>query len=451
MTKQNNTFSSNIGAILAAVGSAVGLGNIWRFPYICGKNGGGAFLIVYLLFVFGIGMMLLMTDFAIGRRSRHAPVKAFATLVPEHSGWKWVGGLSIVTLLVIISLYNLVSGWTTHYLYASTTGALSALGNDAGAYTQYFNDFTTSVSGPAISLIIFAVATALVLLGGVQKGIENVSKMLMPLLMILIVVMCVRSLTLPNAERGLDFLFTPRFSELTINGVMEALSQALFSLSVGMGGMIVYGSYLPERDDLLKTSIWITVCDTLIAVLSGVAIFPAVFSCGFDPAGGPQLSFCVLPQLFNTMGGAGQIFATIFFLLLLIAALTSAISVVESIVAWRIDSHNAPRWRATAVIAAIGIVLSLLLSLTQGPLADVRVWGTDLFNLITENILTGILIPTTALMIVVYAAWVLPNKDLRDELSSHGTIGTRYYPVYRFIIKYIAPVALITIIITNII
>jgi len=288
---------------MAAVGSAVGLGNIWRFPYICGKYGGGAFLLVYLCFVFGIGMVLMMSEFIMGRRSRHTPMKAFASLSPKHKGWRYVGLLGIITCFFILSQYLVISGWTLSYFFDAITGRLATMGQDSVAISDYFNLFSTSTVRPVVFLGIFALLTAVVILCGVQKGIEAVSKVLMPVLVVLLAVLCVRSLTLPGASKGLEYLFSPDFTKLTAEGVLAAMGQAMFSLSVGMGVMIVYGSYIPADDKLLRTSMWITASDVFIAVLAGVAIFPAVFSCGLEPAGGPGLSYCVLPNVFNSMGG----------------------------------------------------------------------------------------------------------------------------------------------------
>ena len=271
---------------MAAVGSAVGLGNIWRFPYTCGKYGGGAFLIVYICFVFLIGSVLMMSEFVIGRRAQHTPIKAFPALRPDRKGWGLVGLLGIVTSFFILSQYLVLSGWTTGYIWESLSGSLAALGTGAAPISNYFSQFSTGTK-PILFLVIFALLGLFIVLGGVQKGIENVSKVLMPVLVVLILVLCVRSLTLPGAVKGVEYLFSPDFSKLTGEGILAALGQALFSLSVGMGIMLVYGSYIPVNDNIFKTAMWITVCDTLIAVLAGLAIFPAVFSCGLDPAGGP--------------------------------------------------------------------------------------------------------------------------------------------------------------------
>ena len=450
MTEQKKSFSSSIGAIMAAVGSAVGLGNIWRFPYICGKYGGGAFLVVYLCFVFLLGSVLMMSEFVIGRRSQHTPMKAFASLRPDRKGWALVGLIGIVASFFILSQYLVLSGWTTSYIWDAVNGTLASLGTDATAISTYFQQFSTSSIRPALCLVIFAALVLIVILGGVQKGIENVSKILMPVLVLLILVLCVRSLTLPNAGRGIEYLFSPDFSKLTGEGVLAALGQALFSLSVGMGVMIVYGSYIPVNDNIFKTSMWITVCDTLIAVLAGLSIFPAVFSCGLDPAGGPGLVFCVLPNVFNTLGNAGSIFASIFFILLAVAALTSAISLLEALTAWFDEHTKCNRTLSAIIFFVITTVLGIVFSLSLGTLSDVKLANLTLFDFV-DRLNSIYLPPLCSLGTIVFFGWVMPEKDIIDELSNHGTIKIGYYKVFRFLARYVAPLALIVVIVSSII
>ena len=280
-TKSGEGFSSSFGAIMAAAGSAVGLGNIWRFPYICGKYGGGAFLLVYICFVFFIGMTLMMSEFVIGRRTGEDPMKAYPKLRPHKPGWRFVGLAGLFTCFLILAIYLVISGWTLNYFWESLNGTLAGIAD--GDFGVHFNDFASSPFRPVLFIVLFLIFTTVVIIGGVEKGIERVSKLLMPILVVLLLVLCVRSLTLDGASAGIAYLFQPDFSKLTGEGILAALGQALFSLSVGMGVMIVYGSYLPVDDNILKTSVWITVCDFAIAVLSGVAIFPAVFACGRIP------------------------------------------------------------------------------------------------------------------------------------------------------------------------
>ncbi len=450
MSDQQKSFSSSFGAIMAAVGSAVGLGNIWRFPYICGKYGGGAFIIVYLAFVFLLGSVLMMSEFIIGRRSQHTPVLAFRSLLPGKKGWGLIGVLGIITCFAILSQYLVLSGWTTGYIWHSVSGALATFGSDAAAITDFYNLFTSSVWSPIIFLGIFSVLCLIVILGGVQQGIENISKILMPILVLLVLVLCVRSVTLPGAGKGVEYILSPDFTKLTGEGILAALGQALFSLSVGMGVMIVYGSYIPASDNIFKTAMWITTCDTLIALLASLAIFPAVFSCGLDPAGGPGLVFCVLPNVFNSMGNAGIIFATIFFLLLMVAALTSSISLLEALTAWFCEHTGASRKKSAVLFFAITTAVGIVISLSLGVLNNFKVFGYTIFDLV-DRLNSIYLPPLCALGTIIFFGWFMPEKDIKDELSNHGTVKIGYYPVFRFLARYIAPIALLVVLIFGII
>ena len=449
MSTQQKSFSSSLGAIMAAVGSAVGLGNIWRFPYTCGKYGGGAFLLVYCCFVFLIGSVLMMSEFIIGRRAQHTPVKAFQTLAPRHKAWGLLGLLGIITSFFILSQYLVLSGWTTGYVWDSITGALASLGTSAAPISDYFAQFSAHPWRPALFLVIFAVLVLVIILCGVQKGIETFSKVLMPILVLLILILCVRSLTLPGAVKGLEYLFSPDFSKLTGEGILAALGQALFSLSVGMGVMLVYGSYIPVNENIFSTAMWITVCDTLIAILAGIAIFPAVFSCGFNPAGGPGLVFCVLPNVFNTMGTAGIVFSIIFFLLLTVAALTSAISLLEALTATFSEHTHSRRYVGALLFFLLTTALGVVFSLSFGTLSHIKIGGLTLFDFI-DQVNSIYLPPICALGTVVFLGWVMPDADVRDELSNHGTLSIRFYGLFRFIARYVAPLALLVVFVSGI-
>lgn len=454
---ESKGFSSSFGAIAAAVGSAVGLGNIWRFPYICGQYGGGAFLLVYLCFVFFIGMALMITEFVMGRRTGRTPIFAYESLVPspKQRWWRYAGLLGLVTSFLILALYLVISGWTTNYFAESLVGA--HIGLDSVAISDHFDFFSTSALRPIVFIAVFLLITGAVILGGVQKGIERVSKILMPVLVVLLVVLCVRSATLPGASAGFAYLFKPDFTQLTGQGVLAALGQALFSLSVGMGVMIVYGSYLPKDDNLLKTSIWITVCDTLIAILAGIAIFPAVFASGQDPAGGPGLVFMTLPVVFNSMNPAdglpiGTIFESIFFLLLVIAALTSAISLLEAQVAWgeEYKKGKSQRTRNTIVICLLMLALSAILSLSNGVCGNFTIGGKSLFAFV-DQLNSIYLPPLCSLCAVIFLGWVVDKEAIRDELSNHGTIAIPWFKGFLFLVRFVAPLALIIVLVTGIV
>ena len=434
---------------MAAVGSAVGLGNIWRFPYICGKYGGGAFLIIYLCFVFLLGSVLMMSEFVIGRRSQHTPVRAYQALYPKNKAWGLVGVLGVITSFFILSQYLVVSGWTTGYMWHAVSGTLASLGNDAASISSFFTQFSTHPYSPVIFLVVFSFVVLLIIIGGVQKGIENVSKALMPVLVLLVLVLCVRSLTLPGAGKGVEYLFSPDFSKLTGEGVLAALGQALFSLSVGMGVMLVYGSYIPVNDNIFKTAMWITVFDTLIAVLSGLAIFPAVFSCGFEPTGGPGLVYVVLPNVFNSMGKAGVVFASMFFVLLVVAAITSAISLLEVLTAWVCEHTGCRRLVGALIFFLLSTGLGVVFTLSMGPLSHIKLGGLVLFDFI-DRLNSIYLPPLCALGTIIFFGWVMPEEDIKDELSNHGTLKIGYYGLFRFLARYMAPLALLIVLVSGI-
>ncbi|MBP5190412.1 MAG: sodium-dependent transporter [Bacteroidales bacterium] len=449
-TKSGEGFSSSFGAIMAAAGSAVGLGNIWRFPYICGKYGGGAFLLVYICFVFFIGMILMMSEFIIGRRTGEDPMKAYPKLRPDRKGWRFVGLAGLFTCFLILAIYLVISGWTLNYFWESLSGTLASIADND--FASHFNAFASSTWRPIIFIAAFLLFTTLVIIGGVEKGIERVSKLLMPILLLLLLVLCVRSLSLHGASAGVAYLFQPDFSKLTGEGILAALGQALFSLSVGMGVMIVYGSYLPVDDNILKTSIWITVCDFAIAVLSGIAIFPAVFACGQDPTGGPGLVYQVLPMVFNSLGTVGRIFSIVFFLLLSLAALTSAISLLEALTQW-LSSEKIGRTKSAIVMSLVVILFAVVASLSfgNGILSGVKFGGLQFFDLLDK--LTGtVLPPVCALMTILFFGWFMKKEDIIDELSNHGTLKIGYFKAfYYFLARFVAPAALIVVLVSGLI
>lgn len=447
MTDNSRGFTSSIGAILAAAGGAVGLGNIWRFPYMLGQNGGGAFLLIYVFFVIMIGIPLMMTEFVIGRRSQSNVVGAYRTMGGKHKGWMALGVLGIVAALLIYAFYSVVAGWTLNYVVLSCSGQLNGLAPDAVAQT--FSDFSQGSYLPLIYQFAFLILTGLVITMGVQKGIEKVSKVLMPILFILLLVMCVRSLTLSGASQGLNFLFKPDFGKITGKGVLEALGQSFFSLSLGMGAMITYGSYIRKEDKLLKTSTWIAVCDSLVAILAGIVIFPAVFAFGMDPAGGPELVYIVLPNVFNSMP-FGNIFSIVFFVLLGIAALTSTISLLEILVAFAVEELHWKRGAASVVASLMVFAIGAFCALSFGPLKEFTIFGKTVFDLF-DMLTASYIMPIGALLMVIFLGWFYPKAGVKDELSNGGTLKARFFGIYYFLLRYVAPIALIIILIYGII
>lgn len=446
-TNNNRGFSSNLGAILAATGGAIGLGNIWRFPYTVGVNGGGAFIIMYIIFVFLLGVPILMSEIVIGRRSQQNVMGAFKVLAPKHKAWLGAGILSIVAALVIYAFYSVVAGWTLNYIVLSGSGQLS--GKSPAEISQLFADFTHGSLWPLVCQFVFLGLTAGIVILGVQKGIEKYTKILMPILLLLMILMCVRSLTLDGARQGIDFLFKPDFSKINGNSVLDALGQALFSLSIGMGAVCTYGSYIRKQDDLFTTSLWIAGADTFIAILAGVAIFPAVFAFGLSPAAGPSLVYEVLPNVFNSMPG-GKAFAVGFFMLLSIAALTSTISLLEVLVLWAVEELHWSRRKSAIILSLAVFTIGVFCTLSFGPLSHVTIFGLTIFDL-CDKLTATYMMPIGALLFTLFIGWYLPKVDVYDELSNSGQLKARYFKIYYFIVKYIAPLALFIILLTGII
>ncbi len=440
----NNTrgFNSSFGAILAAAGGAVGLGNIWRFPYMLGNNGGGAFLLVYIFFTLLIGIPMMMTEFIIGRRAQKNVVGAFRILAPKHKGWMAMGIFSMICAVIIYAFYSVVAGWTLNYILLACSNQL--IGKDPGTITQLFSDFTQSSFWPLIYQLLFLVLTAGVIMMGVQKGIERISKILMPILLLLLLAMCVRSLTLGNGvKEGLSFLFKPDFSKITGRCMLAALGQSFFSMSLGMGAMITYGSYIRKEDKLFNDSLCIAGFDMLVAIMAGIVIFPAIFAFGMDPASGPELVYIVLPNVFNSMPG-GAIFAIVFFILLGIATLTSTISLLEIPVSVAVEELHWKRSTASIVSTLLVFAIGILCTLSFGPLQHVRLLGYTLFDFF-DLLTSSYLLPIGALAITLFLGWYMSKVEVRDELSNGGTLRARAFNLYYFILRYILHMALLLI------
>ena len=433
---QRDGFSGRFGVLAAAAGSAVGLGNIWRFPYITGENGGGAFLLIYLFFILAIGIPVMLSEFVIGRRSQSNALGSFRKLSPGSSWWL-IGMMGIIAAFVILSFYSTVAGWTLEYIFQAAVGGFE--GKTMEQLSTGFSEFTAGSFRPIVWQIVFMALTAFIVLAGVQKGIEKYTKILMPALLIIIIVICIRSLTLPGAKAGLEFLFVPDFEKLTGQSILLALGQAAFSLSIGMGALITYGSYIRKDTPLLGTAVQVATADTLIAVLSGVMIFPALFAMGESPAGGPGLVFVILPKIFQSMPG-GYFFSIIFFILLSVAALTSTISVLEVVVAYMKEELKMSRLKATLIggisISAIGV----LCTLSFGPLKDFTIFGKTVFDLM-NYMSANIFLTFGALFIVIYTGWKLGKSNFVNEINEGGKVHPLVATILVFIIKYIAPIA----------
>ncbi|MFQ3579392.1 MAG: sodium-dependent transporter [Bacteroidales bacterium] len=436
LTKRDG-FSGKFGVIAAAAGSAVGLGNIWRFPYVTGENGGGAFLLIYLLAVVLLGIPVILSEFVIGRKSQSNALGAFRKLSPGKPWWL-IGLMGIVAAFVILSFYSTVAGWTLEYIIQSITGGFH--NKSSAELAADFNNFTASSFRPLLWQLIFMLLTAWIVFSGIQKGIEKYTKILMPLLLIMIIVVCIRSLSLEGSYEGVKFLFKPDFSKITTQTVLLALGQAAFSLSIGMGALITYGSYIRKDTPMLRVSTEVAFADTLIAVLAGVMIFPALFALGESPAGGPGLVFITLPKLFEAMP-AGEFFAVMFFVLLAVAALTSTISVLEVVVAYLAEEKKMSRKKAT-IIGTISIsIIGVFCTLSFGPLKDFKIFDKTVFDLM-NYISANILLTFGALFIVIYTGWILKKQSFFEELKISEKIHPILANILFFLIKYFAPIAI---------
>jgi len=423
--------------IAAAAGSAIGLGNIWRFPYVLGENGGGIFLLIYLLLVAMVGIPVMLSEFTIGRSTQRNPYGAFRRLAPGKP-WYLVGLMGIVAAFMILAFYTVVAGWTLEYLYQAVINGFRGLSSDE--IDMMFDHFRAGTFRPILWFLIFMFMTAWIVISGIRKGIEKYTKVLMPFLFILILVMDIRAVTLPGAGEGLKFLFKPDISKISAETILEALGQGFFSLSIGMGTLITYGSYIGKKEHLGNTALNVTLADTLIAVLAGIAIFPAVFAFGIKPDVGTGLVFKTLPLIFQEMPG-GYIFSVIFFLLLAIAALTSTISVLEVIVAFFSEELNITRRAATLLaMAAVG-VLGILAAGSWGWFSNVHLVSLNFFDVL-DFLTANILLPLGGFFIVIFVGWFMGTDRVRAELSNNGEIKTAYLPVFVFLVRFVAPLAI---------
>lgn len=442
---QRDSFGSRFGILATAVGSAVGLGNIWKFPYVAGENGGGAFLIIYLLCVLLLGVPLMMSEFVIGRRGQRNAFGSFQQLAPK-TKWPLVGVMGVIAAFVILSFYSVVAGWTLEYILGTVDNSLAQVQH--GEMGNYFNNFIANPTRILLWQFIFLILTALIVMGGVKDGIERYSKLLMPLLFVLLIAMGIRVLMLPNATEGLKFLFTPDFSKVSGKTLLYALGQAFFSLSLGMGTLITYGSYFGKKENISSTAFGVSLSDTLVAILAGVVIFPAVFSFGIAPTSGPSLVFITLPEIFRQMP-MGNFFQLLFFILLAVAALTSTVSILEVVVAYFSEEFHVSRKKATWIATASVSVLGVLAALSFGPLKSVSIFGKTIFDSL-DFAASNLLLPLGGFLIVIFVGWIMKPAHVRAEISNENTLKVRLYPVFRFIIKFIAPLAIAAILIYSI-
>ena len=441
-----DSFGSRFGALVAMAGSAVGLGNLWRFPYLVGENGGAAFIIIYILLSFLICLPIFISEFVIGRRSQKNAYAAFRDL-SGGSAWRWVGLFTIIVPLVVLSYYSVIGGWSVEYLLKSVTFAFESASQSA--MSTMFSDFVSSTWGPLLVHTGFLLVTTLIVVVGIKDGIEKFSKVMMPLLFFMVLAIAIYSMTLPGAKAGLDYLFNPDFSKITGKACAAALGQAFFSLSLGFGTIMTYASYVDKKENILFQSTATAVSDLMFALIAGMAIMPAVFAFGLNPQSGPGLVFETLPFVFGQMPAGGFV-AILFFLALLVAALTSSISMLEVAVAYLVEEKGFSRVWACVVLFVVCWVVGAVCSLSFGPLSDVKIDGGNIFDFF-DNLSSNILMTLGSLLTVLFVGWRLKKTDVYDEFTNGGTLSrnAKLFGVLWFLIRYVAPLAIISIFVSG--
>ena len=431
-------WSSRMAFVLAVTGSAVGLGNIWRFPYVVGENGGGAFVLVYLACVIVIGMPVMMSEILMGRRGRRNPIATMELLGAEEGkspNWKVVGAMGVLAGVLILSYYAVVGGWTLSYVLKSGTAQFANATPDI--VTSIRDEFLGNWSTVALYHTIFMGLTIFVVARGVERGLEQAVRFMVPALLLLMVVLLGYSIASGHFGEGVAFLFSPDWSKLTWDTVLTAMGQAFFTLSIGMGAVMAYGAYLPEETSIPGSAAAVAIADTSIALLAGLVIFPLVFANGMDPADGPGLVFVTLPLAFGQMPG-GVFFATLFFVLLTFAAWTSAISLMEPAVAWIVERFSKTRAQAAVAIGLLIWAVGFGTVLSFNALADFTFWRGTIFDNL-DHLTLNIMLPLGGLLIVVFAGWVMCRNSTADELGGSGAV----YKLWRFLTRIVAPIGIL--------
>ncbi len=438
---ERGNFGSKLGVILATAGSAVGLGNVWRFPYMTGQNGGAAFIIIYLVCILILGIPGMVSEFIVGRHSQTNAARAYATF-SSGKAWGLVGILGILTSTIILGFYAVVAGWCLHYLGASAIGQLKG---DASFVQTYFQTFSSDPIKPAALGVAFILVTHFIIVRGVRNGIERASKLLMPLLFILLLIIVVASCSLPGASKGIEFLLMPDFSKVTGKVFLEALGQAFFSLSLGTACLCTYASYFSRQTKLLHSATQIALIDFFIALMSGLMIFPAAFSVGLQPDSGPSLIFITLPnvfqQAFSFMPMVGYVISIMFYALLVFAALTSTISMHEIGTAFFHEELHISRSKAAWVLTIVCSILAVFCSMSVGQL-DIQVLGKSLMDF-CDFVTAQVMLPTGALLTSILVGWFASKRIVREEFTNYETSGTKvYFSFYMFCVRYIVPVCI---------
>lgn len=442
--KERAVFATKIGAVATTVGSAVGLGNIWRFPYEAGIHGGGAFLILYLIFVLLIGIPLLCAEFIMGRGTRSNVLGAYRKLSPTRH-WDYFGILGIVSSILIISFYAVVAGWTAEFCIASISGQLEFTTQEARH--EGFMQLTTDANS-IIWTLIFLFFNFSILFLGVTKGIERASNILMPLFFLLLIAFCINSFNLPGFSAGINYLFQPDFSKVSSSVILGALGQAFFSLSLGLGCMMTYASYFSDRNRLGKTAATTALLDTMVAILAGIIIFPAVFSFGLSPEAGPTLVFEVLPHIFNQLPG-GMWWSTLFFLLLFLASLTSTVSMSEISISYFCEEKGMTRKGATFTSAFFSFIGALLCAMSFGWLSDFTIFGLNFFNLF-DYVSSNIALPIGGMGCSIFVGWVVKKRYIENQLTDFGAFKFKFIGILVFFLRWICPIAIFLIFLNSI-
>lgn len=430
-------FASRLTFVLASMGGAIGLGSIWKFPYVVGQYGGAAFIIVFLLALFFVAIPILITEFAIGRKTQTSYTSALKVLFPEKK-WYILGVIGVITLTLTLSFYSGIAGWTIAWLLKSVTGEFS--GMNSGQIAGIFQNFITNPFQVILYLFMMLALTTFIVMRGVKQGIEKACNILLPVLFILIIFLAIRSVLLPGAEKGLIFYLRPDFSSLTGEAIMAATGLAFFTLGVGCGNLVVYGSYLDKQNTLGSSAIIVAFGDTLASILFGFIIFPAAFAFNINAGLGPPLVFITLPAIFAQMK-FGMLFAALFFLLLFFACLTSTICIMEAIVGYAVDEWKIKRKKATLAVAIIVFILGSVMMLSFGPLSSLLIFGKTIFDFANDTLVTTVLLPLGGLFMLIVIGWILkPNLLLHEVNIGEGMKINHYFIIT---VKYIAPIAIV--------
>ena len=443
-----DSFGSRFGALVAMAGSAVGLGNLWRFPYLVGENGGAAFILVYILFVFFLCLPIFIAEFVVGRKSQENAYASFRDL-SGGTAWKWVGMLTVVAPLIVTSYYSVVGGWSVGYLIKAMMFSFTFGAPDGGISTM-FADFVSSPWLPLTCHTLFLMITAIIVAAGIKGGIEKFSKIMMPLLFVIVLGIAIYSVMLPGASSGIEYLFKPDFSKINAKTCAAALGQAFFSLSLGFGTILTYASYVSKKENILFQSTATAVSDLTFALIAGVAIMPAVFAFGLNPQSGPGLVFETLPFVFSQMPGGG-IVAVFFFVALFVAAITSSISMFEVGIAFLVEEKKMPRAWACVILFVICWTLGSLCSLSFGPLSSVKIFDRTIFDFF-DHLSSNIFMTLGSLLTVLFVGWRLKKTEIYEEFTNGGSLpfNVRIFGVLWVLIRYIAPVAIAVVFLSGI-